>query len=77
MAVAKDMSRRPQFTLCSLLVAMLAGAAFFGGMAVQSCIEAHRRADRNDPSEDIIVFTARPGMAQPTFHKGAVLLRNR
>ena len=57
---------RPRFTLRALLVGILVVAAFFGGMAVQWCIEAHRRADPNNPSEDIIVFTARPGTAQPT-----------
>lgn len=37
---------RPQFTLRSLLVAMLVVAAFLGGMAVQEGIEAGRRAGR-------------------------------
>jgi hypothetical protein len=51
---------RPQFSIRTLLVAMLAVAAFFGGMVVQRKIEANRLADPNNPSQDIVWFTAAP-----------------
>ncbi|HEX5444806.1 MAG TPA: hypothetical protein VFW87_13290 [Pirellulales bacterium] len=44
------MRHRPQFTLRSLLVAMLVVAAFFGGMAVQKQLDKPlliRTFDRN------------------------------
>ena len=54
------MSRRFQFSLKALLVAMLVVAAFFGGMEVQRKIEANRRADPDNPSQDIVWFTVAP-----------------
>jgi hypothetical protein len=54
------MSRRFQFSLRALFVAMLFVAAFFGGMAMQQRIEATRRADPNNPDDDIVWFTVSP-----------------
>lgn len=66
------MRRRFQFSLTTLLVAMLVVAAFFGGMAVQRHIEAIRRA-RAGEDEDILRITVQPNRN----HKRVLLSANR
>jgi hypothetical protein len=48
------MSRRFQFSLRALLVAMLVVAAFFGGMAIQEKIASFQRSQREKDLEEVI-----------------------
>lgn len=52
--------RRPQFSIRTLLWLTLVVAAFIGGMAVEQRIEATRRADPNNPEDDVMWFTVTP-----------------
>jgi hypothetical protein len=51
---------RPQFSIRTLLWLTLVVAAFLGGMVVEQRIEVTRRADPNNPSDDIVRFTIAP-----------------
>jgi hypothetical protein len=51
---------RPQFSIRTALWLTLVVAVFLGGMAVEQRIEATRRADPNNPDDDIVWFTVAP-----------------